>query len=182
MNSTVSLVKTLTDIYDFKNYILIEYPGLVSINYTKTSRVLKMTFSSPVVVKTLVAYIGLYQNPQEKEVPSITTISVTKTTSASPQYFETIASTIYNGTRYTVYVDNFVITSRSDYQDTTYEIRVVDITNNVILTEGIFTNSIFEDRIMPIDTSKLSELLAEIEIQAKGDAVSIQRISIAYRR
>jgi hypothetical protein len=182
MNTTVSISKQISDVYDFKKYISIQYPELININYNKSTTIVKMFFSVKVDVKAVVAYSKLYVDAPPEEVPNVTTVSVGKTTTSSPEFYEIVATTTYNGSRYTVFIDHFLISSKSDYENSTYFIKIIDTTNNTVLAEQTYTNSVFEDNVIPIDSSKLSELFCNLEIQVKGDAVSVQQICIAYQR
>ncbi len=132
-------------------------------------------------------FIQNYTNPERSVVKNKKILSSTKLTCVEVMDWCTLFNWIEKDVITSIDITARLEPSNTDYlynEVFRYEIRIVDITNNQVLSHSEFYNSEYEDKSLNIINFSLSLGNIELEIQVKkynkGNMISIRKAIIEY--
>lgn len=151
------------------------------------TNVINLNFSSQLneeQIALLEEAISSYVEPYTEEHLYRTTPCLTPEITCSSTEYTLLHSILYSGYNYNEPLNKLRINSRinTSYSNSHYYLRVVDITNNIIMGSNVFTNTEYTYNTIPL--SNIPFDLATIELQGKkgptSDNFQINGCQIVY--
>lgn len=173
--SNITTILDIQDTYKLYKYILSTYPSIDNIVKNSVTNEIQLNFTDILTdtqKNNVMTFLDTYTDstvviPRKQQVIQSIINSYTSLSYFSSNIF------IYPGYKFSDYLREINIVSKlipsiiddSLLPDFYYNIKIIDITNNIILATNTYNNKLTEKKTINIDTSLLSEEESIIEIQ-----------------
>ncbi len=177
MTTSISLIKDITNLYDFEKYLKTNYSYTQGLLYEELTHYLEITFTQDITsdLSTIYSLISSYQNVSIP-VNTYNTILSTNVIGTTVTSYTTYYTFIYKGKSFGNILSSITMLSYlqpnliddSNLSTFNYSIQVLDVTNNVTLGSltGLTNNTLQKQVITLTD---VSESESWIQIQLKKD-------------
>lgn len=181
--SNITTILDIQDTYKLYKYISSSYPSIDNIVKNSVTNEIQLNFTDILTdtqKNNVMTFLDTYTDsnvfiPRKQQVIQSTINSYTSLSYFSSNIF------IYPGYKFSDYlreiniVSKLVPSSIDDYllPDFYYNVKIIDITNNIILATNTYNNKLTEKKTINIDTTLLSEQESIIEIQIKKGLLGV---------
>lgn len=195
MSTRLEYAKYITNVVNFQEYILQNYPSVTISSIENTSSAPTNINSSVVVnfngildtndISSINGFVRAYANPTITRISKVDTVSFTKRIFTNTEY-ELITEFVYNGSRELTEFSKILINSiKEDTSAYTYSIRVWDVTNIQLITEVTGINNSTLQIQSFTNLSNIPPSIAILEFHIKIDTpntlgVDVNSIQLIY--